>query len=146
MEQGPLTKSYARDIRVMVYDGKMHSVDSNDISFKIAGATAFKDAFKQANPKLLEPILDVSIKVPESMVGNVMTELQTRRAMIQGINSEDQYQILKAMIPKAEMSDFSTKLRSVTQGRANFTSTFSKYDAVPTHVQKELVALNESQE
>jgi elongation factor G len=146
MEQGPLTKSYARDIRVMVYDGKMHSVDSNDISFKIAGATAFKDAFKQANPKLLEPLLDVNIKVPESMIGNVMTELQTRRAMIQGINSEDQYQILKALIPKAEMSDFSTKLRSVTQGRANFTYTFSKYDAVPTHVQKELVALNESQD
>ncbi len=143
MEQGPLTKSYARDIRVMVYDGKMHPVDSNDISFKIAGATAFKDAFKQANPKLLEPVMDVSIKVPENVVGNVMTELQARRAMIQGINSEDNYQILRALMPKAEMSDFSSKLRSVTQGRANFTSKFAKYEAVPTHIQKELVAMNE---
>ena len=138
MENGPLTQSYARDIRVMVYDGKMHSVDSNDISFKIAGATAFKDAFKQANPKLLEPVFEVSVKVPEQMVGNVMTELQSRRAIIQGISNEDAYQMLKVMIPKAELSDFSTKLRSLTQGRGNFTSKFSSYEVVPQHIQKEL--------
>lgn len=142
MQEGPLTKSYARDIRVMVYDGKMHSVDSNDISFKIAGATAFREAFIQANPKLLEPVHDISIIVPESMVGNVMTELQSRRALIQGINNEDNYQILKAMIPKAELDDFSSKLRSITQGRGNFTSTFAKYEPVPKHIQKELIAVN----
>jgi len=143
MENGPLTKSYARDVRVMVFDGKMHPVDSNDISFKIAGATAFKDAFNQANPKLLEPVFEINIKVPESMVGGVMTELQSRRAMIQGINNEDHYQILKAMIPKAELSDFSTRLRSITQGRGNFTSKFAKYESVPTHIQKELTAVNQ---
>ncbi len=140
MESGPLTRSHARDIRVMVYDGKMHAVDSNDISFKIAGAMAFRDAFKEANPKLLEPVLEMTIKVPEQMVGNVMTELQTRRAMIQGITNEDSYQLLKVLIPKAELSDFSTKLRSLTQGRGNFTSKFHSYEVVPQHVQKELTA------
>lgn len=138
MERGPLTKSYARDIRVMVYDGKMHAVDSNDISFKLAGAHAFKQAFVNANPKLLEPIDEVTIKVPEAMVGNVMTELQSRRALIQGITTEDSYQLLKALIPKGEMGDFSTQLRSLTQGRANFTSTFNSYQAVPTNIQKKL--------
>lgn len=140
MENGPLTRSYARDIRVMVYDGKMHAVDSNDISFKIAGATAFKDAFRQANPKLLEPVFEMSVKVPGEMVGNVMTELQTRRALIQGINNEETYQLLKVLIPRAELSDFSTKLRSLTQGRGNFTSRFASYEAVPQHIQKELTA------
>ena len=138
MESGPLTKSHARDIRVMVYDGKMHAVDSNDISFKIAGAHAFKEAFVNANPKLLEPIDEVTIKAPESVVGNVMTDLQSRRAMIQGIDSEDRYQVLKALIPKGEMSNFSTQLRSLTQGRANFTSTFHSYQAVPTNIQAQL--------
>jgi elongation factor G len=138
MEAGPLTRSHARDIRVMVYDGKMHAVDSNDISFKIAGAHAFKEAFVNASPKLLEPVEEVTIKVPEAMVGNVMTELQSRRALIQGIANEDRYQILKALMPKAEMGDFSTQLRSITQGRANFTSKFSSYQAVPSNIQKKL--------
>jgi len=138
MEAGPLTRSHARDIRVMVYDGKMHAVDSNDISFKIAGAHAFKEAFVNASPKLLEPVEEVTIKVPEAMVGNVMTELQSRRALIQGITNEQRYQILKALMPKAEMGDFSTQLRSITQGRANFTSKFSSYQAVPSNIQKKL--------
>lgn len=143
MENGPLTDSYARDIRVMVYDGKMHAVDSNDISFKIAGAHAFKEAFLNANPKLLEPIHEVTIKVPEAMVGNVMTDLQSRRGLIQGVTSEDRYQLLKALIPKAEMSNFSTQMRSLTQGRANFTSTFNSYQTVPKHVQTELTSSSE---
>ncbi|MEM7186956.1 MAG: elongation factor G [Bacteroidota bacterium] len=143
MESGPLTQSYARDIRVMVYDGKMHAVDSNDISFKIAGAHAFKEAFLNANPKLLEPIQEVTIKVPEAMVGNVMTDLQSRRGLIQGVTSEDRYQLLKALIPKAEMSNFSTQMRSLTQGRANFTSVFNSYQSVPKNVQNELTASNE---
>lgn len=140
MESGPLTRSYARDIRVMVYDGKMHAVDSNDISFKIAGATAFREAFKQANPKLLEPVFEMHVKVPEQTVGNVMTELQSRRALIQGISNEEAYQMLKVIIPRAELSDFSTKLRSLTQGRGNFTSRFYSYEAVPQHIQKELTS------
>lgn len=136
MEEGPLTGSYIRDVRVMVYDGKMHSVDSNDISFKIAGAHAFKEAFMNANPKLLEPVLELIVKVPEEMVGNVMTDLQARRSMIQGIENNNNYQVLKCLTPEAEMHGFSTDLRSLTQGRATFKSSFSSYQPVPTNVQK----------
>lgn len=140
MEEGPLTGSYIRDVRVMVYDGKMHSVDSNDISFKIAGSHAFKEAFMNANPKLLEPVLELIVKVPEEMVGNVMTDLQARRSMIQGIENNNNYQVLKCLTPEAEMHGFSTDLRSLTQGRATFKSSFSSYQPVPTNVQKELVS------
>jgi len=139
MEAGPLTGSYIRDVRVMVYDGKMHSVDSNDISFKIAGAHAFKEAFLNANPKLLEPTQELTVKVPEEMVGNVMTDLQSRRSMIQGIDSQNNYQILKCITPEAELYGYSTDLRSLTQGRATFNTTFSSYQPVPANVQKELV-------
>ncbi|QYA26468.1 elongation factor G [Gramella sp. MT6] len=141
MEEGPLTGSYCRDVRVMVYDGKMHSVDSNDISFKIAGAHAFKEAFLHANPKLLEPTVELTVKVPEEMVGNVMTDLQSRRAIIQGIESDGNYQVLKCVAPEAELHGYSTDLRSLTQGRATFTSIFSSYQPVPVNVQKELVNL-----
>lgn len=139
MESGPLTDSYIRDVRVMVYDGKMHPVDSNDISFKIAGSHAFKEAFLNAKPKLLEPIEKMTLQVPEEMIGNVMTELQSRRAVIQGIVAEANYQMLKCSIPSAELSDFSSQLRSLTQGRATYTSSFENYGPVPAHVQTELV-------
>lgn len=139
MESGPLTESYIRDVRVMVYDGKMHAVDSNDISFKIAGSHAFKEAFLNANPKLLEPTEQMTLRIPETMVGNVMTELQSRRAIIQGIETEAHYQILKCTIPSAELSDFSSQLRSITQGRATYTTKFEGYAAVPNHIQKELI-------
>lgn len=139
MEDGPLVNSYIRDVRVMVFDGKMHSVDSNDISFKIAGAHAFKEAFLNANPKLLEPVLELTVKVPEEMVGNVMTDLQARRSMIQGIENNNNYQVLKCLTPEAELYGFSTDLRSLTQGRATFNSSFSSYQPVPANVQKELV-------
>ncbi|MBT8256050.1 MAG: elongation factor G, partial [Bacteroidia bacterium] len=139
MESGPLTGSYIRDVRVMVYDGKMHSVDSNDISFKIAGAHAFKEAFLNANPKLLEPTQELTVKVPEEMVGNVMTDLQSRRSMIQGIDSLNNYQILKCITPEAELYGYSTDLRSLTQGRATFNSSFASYQPVPANVQKELI-------
>jgi len=139
MESGPLTGSYVTDIRVMVYDGKMHSVDSNDISFKIAGAHAFREAFLNAKPKLLEPIRELTIKVPEDMVGNVMTDLQSRRAVILGIDSEDRYQILKCNAPEAELYGYSTSLRSLTQGKATFTSAFSSFQSVPNNLQKQLV-------
>ena len=135
METGPLTESYVRDIRVMVYDGKMHSVDSNDISFKIAGAHAFKEAFLNANPKLLEPTNELTIKVPEDMVGNVMTDLQSRRSIIQGIESNGQYQILKCIAPAAE-------LYGLTQGRATFNSEFFSYQLVPQNVQNQLISNN----
>lgn len=139
MRSGPLTGSFVRDVRVLVYDGKMHSVDSNDISFKIAGAHAFKEAFLNANPKLLEPTMLLRVKVPEDMVGNVMTDLQSRRSVIQNIESIGNYQILKCQTPEAELFDFSTELRSLTHGKGTFESEFSSYEPVPQHVQKELV-------
>ena len=139
MEEGPLTGSYARDIRVMVYDGKMHSVDSNDISFKIAGAHAFKAAFLDAKPKLLEPILDLEVRVPEDLMGNVMTDLQSRRSIIMGMDSDGKHQIIKAKVPEAEMYKYSTSLRSQTQGRATFSTKFASFEPVPSNVQSELV-------
>ncbi|MGJ8743261.1 elongation factor G [Polaribacter sp.] len=140
MEAGPLTNSFARDVRVLLYDGKMHAVDSNDISFKIAAAHAFKEAFLKANPRLLEPTKEIYVKVPEQMVGNVMTELQSRRSMILGIETQDNYQILKCITPAAELFGFSSALRSITQGKATFSSQFSSYQTVPANVQKELIA------
>jgi len=139
MESGPLTNSFIRDVRVMVYDGKMHPVDSNDISFKIAGAHAFKEAFLNSNPKLLEPVNELVVKVPEDMVGNVMTDLQSRRAIIQGYESTDNYQILKCLVPASELYGYSTDLRSMTQGKATFRSKFLEYQSVPTNVQNQLV-------
>ncbi len=143
MEEGPLTKSYARDIRVMIFDGKMHSVDSNDISFKIAGAHAFKEAFLNAKPKLLEPIHDLEVRVPEELMGNVMTDLQSRRAIIIGMDSDGNHQIIKAKVPLAEMYKYSTSLRSQTQGRATFKTNYSSFEPVPQNIQKDLLVKDE---
>ncbi len=140
MEEGPLTGSYARDIRVMVFDGKMHTVDSNDISFKIAGAHAFKAAFLDAKPKLLEPIQDLEVRVPEELMGNVMTDLQSRRSIIMGMDSDGTHQIIKAKVPEAEMYRYSTSLRSQTQGRANFRTKFASFEPVPANIQQELIS------
>lgn len=140
MEEGPLTGSYARDIRVMVFDGKMHTVDSNDISFKIAGAHAFKAAFLDAKPKLLEPIQDLEVRVPEELMGNVMTDLQSRRSIIMGMDSDGTHQIIRAKVPEAEMYRYSTSLRSQTQGRATFSTKFASFEPVPSNIQQELVS------
>jgi len=144
MEEGPLSNSYVRDIRVMVYDGKMHSVDSNDISFKIAGAHAFKEAFLNSKPKLLEPVNELVVTVPEDMVGNVMTDLQSRRSLIRGIESNDKHQILKCVTPQAELYGYSTDLRSLTQGRASFSSKFSSFEPVPSNIQDKIMKENMS--
>lgn len=146
MEEGPMTGSYARDICVLVFDGKMHAVDSNDISFKIAGLQAFKQAFMQADPKLLEPVYELEVLVPEELMGDVMTDLQTRRAIISGIDTNNQYQIIKAKVPLSEMGRYSNALKSVTQGRASFTLRFAEYAPVPYDLQKELVAKHETVE
>jgi elongation factor G len=146
MEEGPMTGSYARDICVLVFDGKMHAVDSNDISFKIAGLQAFRQAFMQADPKLLEPVYDLEVLVPEELMGDVMTDLQTRRAIISGIDTNSQYQIIKAKVPLSEMNRYSNALKSVTQGRASFTLRFSGYAPVPYDLQKELVTKHETVE
>lgn len=138
MEIGPITGSYVRDVRVMVYDGKMHPVDSNDISFKIAGAQAFKQAFEQASPKILEPIYDMEVMVPEELMGEVMTDLQGRRSIIMGMDSQNGYQIIKARTPLAELYKYSTTLKSLTQGKATFTSSFAEYVPVPPDIQIKL--------
>jgi len=141
MERGPLTGSYARDIRVMVYDGKMHSVDSNEISFKLAGRNAFSLAFKEAGPKIMEPIYDVEIMVPEDKMGGVMTDLQGRRAIIMGMDGGS----IKARVPLAEMNRYSTALSSLTSGRASYEMTFAEYAQVPPDVQDKLLKAYEEQ-
>ena len=139
MEQGPLTGSYARDVRVIVYDGKMHPVDSNEISFMLAGRNAFSEAFKNAGPKILEPIYDVEVFVPSDKMGDVMGDLQGRRAMIMGMSSEKGFEKLVAKVPLKEMSSYSTALSSLTGGRASFIKKFSSYELVPTDVQDKLI-------
>lgn len=144
MEEGPLTGSYVRDVCVLVYDGKMHPVDSNDVSFKIAGSMAFKDAFVNAGPKLLEPIQDLEVLVPEDIMGDVMTDLQTRRAIILGIEAKGRYQLIKAKTPLAELDRYSTSLRSITQGRASFSSKFAEFGPVPGNIQEDLIKKHQS--
>ena len=140
MEQGPLTGCYARDVRVIVYDGKMHPVDSNELSFMLAGRQAFAQAFKEAGPKILEPIYDVEVLVPSDKMGDVMSDLQGRRAMIMGMSSESGYEKLTAKAPLKEMASYSTALSSLTGGRASFNPKFASYELVPADVQQKLVA------
>lgn len=139
MEQGPLTGSYARDVRVCIYDGKMHPVDSNEISFRLAGRNAFSEAFRNANPKVLEPVYDVEVLVPGDVMGDVMSDLQGRRAIIMGMTSENGFEKLVAKVPLKEMSSYSTALSSITGGRSSFTMKFAAYELVPGDVQEKLL-------
>ena len=145
MEQGPLTGSYARDVRVIVYDGKMHPVDSNELSFMLAGRNAFSAAFKEAGPKLLEPIYDVEVFVPGDKMGDVMSDLQGRRGMIIGSESENGYEKLIAKVPLKSLSSYSTTLSSITGGRASFIMKFASYELVPTDIQQKLMKEFEEQ-
>ena len=139
MEQGPLTGSYARDVRVCIYDGKMHPVDSNEISFRLAARNAFGEAFRNANPKVLEPIYDVEVLVPSDVMGDVMSDLQGRRAIIMGMSSDSGFEKIQAKVPLKEMSSYSTALSSITGGRSSFTMKFSGYELVPGDVQEKLL-------
>jgi len=139
MQNGPLTGSYARDIRVSVYDGKMHPVDSNDISFKIAGLQAFRQAFQQADPQILEPIYRVEVLCPDELTGAVMGDLQSRRAIVEGMDNERNFRKITAKVPLAEMDGYSSSLRSITQGRAKFNMQFNSYEPVPFDLQKRLM-------
>ncbi len=139
MDRGPLTGSYARDIAVYVYDGKMHPVDSNEISFKLAGKYAFSEAFKNAGPKIMEPVYDVVVRIPEEMMGAAMTDLQGRRAIIMGMDADGMYQVIKARVPLAEMNKYSTSLSSISQGRGTFTQEYAEYAQVPGDVQDKLL-------
>ena len=145
MEQGPLTGSYARDVRVVVYDGKMHPVDSNELSFMLAGRNAFSQAFKEAGPKILEPIYDVEVFVPADKMGDVMSDLQGRRGLIVGMSSENGYEKLQAKVPLKEMSNYSTALSSLTGGRASFIMKFASYELVPGDLQKKLIEEHEEE-
>lgn len=146
MEQGPLTGCYARDVRVIVYDGKMHPVDSNELSFMLAGRQAFAQAFREAAPKILEPIYDVEVFVPSDKLGDVMSDLQGRRAMIMGMTSENGYEKLTAKVPLKEMSNYCTSLSSLTGGRASFIMKFASYELVPSDVQQKLIKEHEAEE
>ena len=145
MEQGPLTGSYARDVRVVVYDGKMHPVDSNELSFMLAARNAFSMAFREAGPKILEPIYDLEVLVPSDYMGDVMGDLQGRRAMIMGMDSEAGYQKLVAKIPLKELANYSIALSSLTGGRASFVTKFSSYELVPTDIQNQLIKEHEAE-
>ncbi|HUX95140.1 MAG TPA: elongation factor G [Bacteroidales bacterium] len=147
METGPLTGSYARDIRVYVYDGKMHPVDSNEISFRLAGRNAFSTAFKNAGPKILEPVYDVEIFVPSDRMGDVISDLQGRRGMVLGMSSEKRFEVIKAKVPLAEMNKYSTALSSITGGRAIYSMKFAEYAQVPGDVQDAVIkAYSEEEE
>ncbi|CCY02432.1 elongation factor G [Prevotella sp. CAG:924] len=145
MERGPLTGSYARDVRVVVYDGKMHPVDSNELSFTLAARHAFSDAFKAAGPKILEPIYDLEVYVPADYMGDVMSDLQGRRAIIMGMDSEAGYQKLQAKIPLKELSNYSVALSSLTGGRASFTTKFASYELIPNDLQQKLISQHEAE-
>jgi len=145
MEEGPLTGSYARDIRVAVYDGKMHPVDSNEISFKLAGRNAFRTAFKNAGPKIMEPIYEVEVLVPSDKMGDVMSDLQNRRAIILGMDSVKGFERLNARVPLAELNKYSTALSSLTSGRATYDMKFSSYEQVPADVQDKLLKAYEEE-
>ena len=146
MERGPLTGSYARDVRVVVYDGKMHPVDSNELSFTLAARHAFSEAFKAAGPKILEPIYDLEVYVPSDYMGDVMSDLQGRRAIIMGMDAEAGYQKLTAKIPLKELANYSVALSSLTGGRASFNAKFASYELVPNDIQGKLIAAHEAEQ
>ena len=139
MHEGPLTGSYVRDVRVSVYDGKMHPVDSNDISFKIAGLMAFKQAFQQADPQILEPIYNLAVLCPDELTGAIISDLQSRRCVIEGMDNEGHFQKISVKVPLSEMQDYSSSLRSITQGRAKFRLEFAEYSPVPFETQRKLI-------
>jgi elongation factor G len=146
MEEGPLTGSYARDIKVYVYDGKMHPVDSNEISFRLAGRNAFRDAFRNAGPKIMEPVYDVEVLVPGDRMGDVMSDLQGRRAVIQGMSSEKGFEKISVKVPLAEMNKYSTALSSLTGGRAMYSMKFAEYTQVPPDIQEQLLKAYQAEE
>ena len=140
LEEGPVTGSYCRDIRVSIYDGKMHPVDSNDMAFQIASTIAFKENFLQAQPQLLEPIYNLEVLCDADVMGNVMGDLQTRRAIIMGMDADGHYQVIRARVPLKELYKYSSTLRSLTQGKAKFSMSFEEYAAVPADLQAKLAA------
>jgi elongation factor G len=145
MEEGPLTGSYCQDIRVSIFDGKMHPVDSNDNAFMTASSQAFKNAFREAAPQILEPILKLDILCPDEAMGDIMGDLQTRRAIILGMDSDGHYQKIIAKAPQAELYLYSSTLRSVSQGRAKFHQEFAEFNSVPPEIQQKLIDTHQAE-
>lgn len=146
MSEGPLTGSLARDIRVYVYDGKMHPVDSNEISFVLAARNAFKEAFRNAGPKIMEPVYNLEVMTPSEYMGSCMSDLQNRRALIEGMGTDKGFDVIKARVPLAELYKYSTTLSSLTSGSATFTMEFAEYQPVPGDVQDKLLKAYMEQE
>jgi len=140
MQNGPLSGSHCQNIRVSVYDGKMHSVDSNDMAFMLAASNCFRQAFEKAHPQLLEPIYDVEIICPDAVMGDIMSDLQTRRAIIQGMDTAGHYQKIKAKVPLMELYQYSSTLRSISQGIAKHSRAFSHYAPLPAELQAKIAA------
>ena len=138
MTEGPLTGSYVRDVRVSLYDGKMHDVDSNDMAFMVAATQCFREAFPMTAPQIMEPIYDLEVLCDSEMMGEIMGDLQTRRAIIMGMDAEGHYQVIKARVPLKELHKYSSTLRSLTQGKAKFSMAFAEYGAVPNDIQQKL--------
>jgi elongation factor G len=145
MKEGIMAGYTVHGIRVSVFDGKEHPVDSKPIAFEIAGREAFKLAFKDANPVLEEPIMNVKIIVPENNMGDVLGDMNTRRARVQGMESEKGKSTISASVPLSEMQRYTTQLRSITGGRGYFTMEFSHYEVVPTHVTSDIVAARQKE-
>ena len=145
MEEGPLTGSYCQDIRVSIYDGKMHPVDSNDMAFMLAATQAFKQAFVQAAPQILEPVYDLEILCSDEVMGEIMGDLQTRRAIIQGMEAAGHYQKIISKVPLAELHSYSSSLRSLSQGRAKFVQRFAAYSPVPHDIQSRLIEAHQTE-
>ncbi|MDZ7692886.1 MAG: elongation factor G [Balneolaceae bacterium] len=142
MKNGPMSSCRVRDLRISVYDGSMHSVDSNEAAFKTAALMAFRDGFMKASPQLLEPVYEVEITVPARFMGDVMSDLSTRRGQIQGMDAEGSIQKIKAMVPLKELDQYATRLKSMTQGSASYKRDFSHYGKVPTDVQERVIQQN----
>jgi len=139
-QKGPIAGYPVGNVRVVIYDGSMHAVDSNEAAFKSAARMCYRDAFRQANPAILEPIIDIEVLCPDSYTGDVMGDLNTRRSRIQGIESEGIFQKIIAQVPEAELDRYSTVLRSLTQGRGLHRARFSAYEPMPRHIQDKVVS------
>lgn len=146
MEEGPLTGSRCRDIRVSVFDGKMHAVDSNDMAFMLASSQAFKQAFREASPQILEPVFNLEVLCADDVMGDIMSDLQTRRAIITGMDADGHYQKIMARVPQYELYQYASALRQLTQGRAKFSRHFAEYQATPHDVQSKLIEAYKAEE
>jgi elongation factor G len=139
MAKGVVAGYPMEDITVSLLDGKFHTVDSSDMAFQIAGSMAIRKAAVEASPMILEPVMDVEVKVPERYLGDIMSDLNTKRGKIAGTEPDDGWQIVRAQVPESEMLKFALDLRSITQGRGTFTMKLSHYDEMPTHLAKQLI-------